>query len=143
MVNIASASTNELASGLGYDVGVTRFIYPGAENGGNYNEAHIAFSYGIATLKVTRGLTDEVNKKQSRYSLTLSQPVNDKVTVNLVLADRNKRAGGHNDFSLGAEYDLGEGMTATAVVAGAGKKDDGSKPDSHKTRLILGVAKAF
>ena len=142
-IDLYAGYANELASGLGYDVGVTRFMYPGAENGGNYNEAHIAFSYGIATFKATRGLTDAVNKKQSRYSLTLSQPVNDKVTVNLVLADRNKRGGGHNDFSLGAEYDLGEGMTATAMVAGAGKKDDGSKPESHKTRLILGMAKAF
>ena len=142
-IDLYAGYANELANGLGYDVGVTRFIYPGAENGSNSNEAHIAFSYGIATFKATRGLTDEVNKKQSRYSLTLSQPVNEKVTINLVLADRNKRAGGFNDFALGAEFDLGDGMSATAVVAGAGKKDDGEKPDSHKTRLILGVAKAF
>lgn len=145
-IDLYAGYANELASGLGYDVGVTRFIYPGAENGGNYNEAYIAFSYGIATFKATRGLSDSV-KKQSRYSLTLSQPVNDKLAVNLVLADRNKRAGDFNDFAVGADYDLGDGMSLSAVVSGAGKKlnADGVKEklDTHKTRLVVGLSKSF
>lgn len=145
-IDLYAGYANELANGLGYDVGVTRFIYPGAENGGNSNEAHIAFSYGIATFKATRGLTDNV-KKQSRYSLTLSQPVNDKLTVNLVLADRNKRSGGHSDFAVGADYDLGDGMSLSAVISGAGKKldEDGVKQklDTHKTRLVVGLSKSF
>jgi uncharacterized protein (TIGR02001 family) len=143
-IDLYAGYANELENGLGYNVGVTRFIYPGAESAGvNTNEAHLALSYGIATFKVTRGLTADANKNFSRYSVTLSQPISDKMTVNLVLADRNKRMGGHNDFSLGAAYDMGDGMTATAVVAGAGKKDDGTKPDSHKTRLIVGMTKSI
>ena len=144
-VNFYGGYANELANGLRYDVGLIRVIYPDAKSTSyaNYNEAMFSLGYGIATFKVVRGLTTDVNKKSEHYSLTLSQPINDKVTVNLVLADRNKVSGGHNNFSLGADYDLGDGMTATAVVAGAGKKDDGSKPDSHKTRLILGVSKSF
>jgi uncharacterized protein (TIGR02001 family) len=142
-IDLYAGYANELPNGLGYDVGVTRYIYPDAETVANSNEAHIALSYGIATFKVSSGLTSNVNKKFQRYSLSLSQPVNDKLTVNLVLADRNKRNGGHNDFAIGADYDLGEGMAVTAVVSGAGKQDDGTKPDSHKTRLVVGLSKSF
>jgi uncharacterized protein (TIGR02001 family) len=147
-IDLYAGYANELANGLGYDVGVTRFIYPGAETEGlNSNEAHVAISYGIATFKVTRGLTDGANKKYSRYSLTLSQPVNDKLTMNLVLADRNKRSGGHSDFAVGADYDLGDGMSLSAAVSGAGKKldEDGVKQklDTHKTRLVVGLSKSF
>lgn len=147
-IDLYAGYVNELANGLGYDVGLMRYIYPGAENGGNSNEAHVAFSYGVATFKATRGLTDQVNKKHSRYSITLSQPVNDNLTVNLVLADRNKRSGGHSDFAVGADYDLGDGLTFSAVVSGAGKTIDSdtglkSKPDSHKSRLVAGLSKSF
>jgi len=142
-IDLYAGYANELPNGLGYDVGVTRYIYPDAETVANSNEAHIALSYGIATFKVSSGLTSNVNKKFQRYSLSLSQPVNDKLTVNLVLADRNKRNGGHNDFAIGADYDLGDGMAATAVVSGAGKQDDGTKPVSHKSRLVVGLSKSF
>jgi uncharacterized protein (TIGR02001 family) len=146
-IDLYAGYANELANGLGYDVGVTRFIYPGAESSGlNSNEAHVEFSYGIASFKATRGLTDGANKKYSRYSLTLTQPINDKLSVNLVLADRNKRSGGHSDFAVGADYDLGDGVSLTAAVSGAGKKvEDGvkTKPDTHKSRLVVGISKSF
>lgn len=146
-INLYAGYANELANGFGYDVGVARYIYTGANEGGwNSNEAYVALSYGIATVKMTRGLTDGANKKFSRYSLTLNQPVNDKLSVKLVLADRNSRSGGHNDFAIGADYDMGNGMTASASISGAGKKIvDGEKVklDAHKNRLVLGVTQSF
>ena len=143
-VDLYAGYANELANGFNYDIGLMRVIYPDANANINYNEAYVSLGYGIATFKVTHGLTKDVNKRFERYSLTLSQPINDKLTVNLVLADRNKRnTGGASDYSVGAEYDLGDGMTATAVVAGAGKIADGTKPIGHKSRLIVGLTKSF
>lgn len=140
-IDLYAGYANELANGLSYDVGVARYVYPSAD-GWNTNELYLSLGYGIATFDVTYGLSDG-NDKWSRYAITLTQPVNDKLSVNLVLGDRNSRAGGFNDFAIGAEYDLGDGMTASAVVSGAGKEADGTKPDAHKTRLVLGLTKSF
>jgi len=145
-IDLYAGYANELANGVSYDVGVARYIYTDANDAANFansNEAYVSVGYGIATFKVTHGLTKDVNKRNERYSLTLSQPINDKLSVSLVLADRNKRNGGHNDFAVGADYDLGDGMTATAVFSGAGKKDDGTDPEGHKNRLVVGFSKSF
>ena len=141
-IDLYAGYANELANGLSYDLGVARYIYPGARAAGwNTNEAYISFGYGIATLKATRGLSD-ANKKASRYSITLAQPVNEQLTAILVYGDRNRKGGNFSDFAVGADYDLGDGMTASALVSGAGKVD-GVKDPANKTRLVLGLSKSF
>jgi len=82
-------------------------------------------------------------KNMSRYSVTLDQPINEQLSVKFVLSDRNKKAGGNNDFGIGANYLVGDGMSLSALYSGAGKKDDGSKPDSHKNRLVVGLSQSF
>lgn len=140
-IDLYAGYANELASGLTYDIGVARYIFPDAQADANSNEAYVSLGYGIATVKVTRGLSDS-NKKASRQSMTLAQPLTDKVTATLVYGDRNKKAGNFNDFAVGADYDLGEGMTLSALVSGAGKVD-GVKVPANKTRLVVGLAKSF
>jgi uncharacterized protein (TIGR02001 family) len=142
-IDLYGGYASEFANGISYDVGVARYIYPSNnEAGWNGTEGYASISYSIATFKVTRGLSDSY-KNMSRYSVTLAQPVNDQLSLRLVLGDRNKKAGGHNDFGLGANYLLGDGMTLTAMYSGAGKKDDGTKPSSHNSRLVVGVSKSF
>lgn len=140
-IDLYAGYANELASGLSYDLGVARYIYPDAQANANSNEAILSLGYGIATLKVTRGLSDS-NKKASRRSITLTQPIDDKLTAMVVYGDRNKIAGNFDDFAVGADYDLGEGMTLSALVSGAGKVD-GVKAPANKTRLVVGLAKSF
>ena len=141
-IDLYAGYANELAGGLSYDIGVARYIYPGVEVAEwNTNEAYLSLGYGIATFKVTHGLSDH-NKKASRYSLTLAQPVNEQLTAKLVLGERNNKAGDFSDFALGADYDLGDGMTLSAMVAGAGKVG-GVKPDENKTRLVVGIGNSF
>jgi len=140
-IDLYAGYANELSNGLHYDVGVARYIYPGAEDNANSNEAYFAIGYGIVTFDVTRGLSKSV-KKESRYAISLAQPLNDKTTLNVVWGDRNKRAGNYSDFAVGVDYDLGDSMTLSATVSGAGKKD-GVKPTQHKSRLVVGLSKSF
>jgi len=132
----------ELANGISYDVGLAHYYYPNNKAGWTGSEGYASVSYSIATFKVTRGVSDSY-EGMSRYSVTLNQPINEQLSVRLVLGDRNKKAGGHNDLGIGASYQLGDGSTLSAMYSGAGKKDDGSKPDSHKNRLVVGVSKSF
>ena len=142
-VDLYAGYAADLNNGFSYDVGVARYIFPGSKEAGwNSSEVYASVSYGIATVKATRGV-DSTYEGGSRYSVTLSQPINEQVSVKLVLGDRNKKAGGYNDFGIGASYLLGDGTTLSAMYSGAGKKDDGLKPGAHKNRLVVGVSQSF
>ena len=139
-IDLYAGYANELSSGLHYDVGVARYIYPGArDEGWNMNEAYFAIGYGIVTFDVTRGLSS-ANRKHSRYAISLAQPLNDKTTLNLVWGDRNKRAGNFSDYAVGVDYDLGDSMTLSATVSAAGKKKLELNPHSTNHGLLLGLA---
>ena len=141
-IDLYAGYANELGNGLSYDLGVARFIYPGArEAGWNLNEAYFSIGYGIVTFDITRGLSD-ANKKHSRFAISVAQPLNDQTTLTLVYGDRNKRMGNFSDFAVSVDHDLGDDMTLTATVSGAGKKA-GVKPTEHKSRLIVGLSKSF
>lgn len=55
---------------------------------------------------------------------------------------RNKSNGnsGSHDYSIGVSYDLGNDLTASAMLSGAQKSKVG---DAGKDRLILGISKSF
>lgn len=143
-IDLYAGFANTFANGMSVDAGVARYIYPDVGvSGWNSNEAYVSLGYGVATFKATRGLTDGANKKFSRYSLTLSQPLSEQLSVKLVLGDRNKRAGGSSDFGIGADYDMGNGMTVSGLISGAGKPNGSTKPDNNKTRLVVGLSQSF
>lgn len=145
-IDLYGGYNGQLANGLGYGLGYIHYFYPGDKQFGNGGELYATLSYGIATVKLTHGVTDAYQDAQgnakSRLSLTLAQPVNEQLTFKLVLADRNRAAGGFADFAVGADYTLASGLTLSALVSGAGKVD-GVRPEAHKTRLIVGLTQTF
>lgn len=140
---------------LGYDAGVATYYYPNNNtvDGWNGTEVYGSLTYGIATLKMTygtAGFNNTENKAKSRYSLTLAQPINEKLTAKFVYGDRNTAAGGYYDYAVGADYDLGDGLTVSGTYSAASDKgQDASTSDganaiaARKGRLVVGFSKSF
>lgn len=141
-VDLYGGYATSMANGVSLDVGVASYIYPGQAAGWNGTDVYVTAGYGIASVKATRGIKGSV-EDLSRYSITLSQPVSEQVTARVTLGTTNKARGGHDFFVVGASYSLGDGTVLSANYSGAGKNDNGVKPISHKSRLVLGVSKSF
>lgn len=138
-IDLYGGYRGEITKGLGYDLGVTRFIYPGAISGWNGNEAYAILSYDAFSAKITR-MVSGVTEGNSRFSLGYTRPLTDKLTLKAGVGFRNKQAGSHDDYSLGVSYDLGNALSVSATLAGA---TDKSVSDARDNRLILGVSKSF
>jgi uncharacterized protein (TIGR02001 family) len=139
-IDLYAGYSNELASGLSYDVGFARYLYPSSGGGWNGNELYGSFSYGIFTVKYTRGVSGSIDK-MSRLGLSVEQPLSDKLTLKAGVGKRNSANNdGATDFSVGASYDLGGDLSASAMLSGAQKSKVG---DAGKTRLVVGVSKSF
>jgi len=138
--------------GIGYDAGVATYYYPGNNDDWNGTEVYGSLSYGIATFKVTYGvggsIKDDDNKALIRYSLTFAQPLTEKLTAKFVYGDRNSVAGGHTDYAIGADYDLNDGLTASATYSAASNKGldrvaDAGDRKARQGRLVVGLSKSF
>lgn len=137
-IDLYAGYAGELASGISYDLGVTRFIYPD-EGSFNANELYASVSYGIFTTKYTRGFGN--GNKAARLGLSIEQPLTSAVTLNAGVGFRNNaNFDGAYDFNAGLTYDLGNDLSLSGVISGAQKSKTG---DSGKTRLVLGIAKSF
>jgi uncharacterized protein (TIGR02001 family) len=136
---------------IGYDAGVATYYYPNNNQADVWNgtEVYGSLSYGIVTFKMTYGTAGAQktsdNKSKSRYSLTFAQPLTEQLTAKFVYADRNTAADGYYDYAVGADYDLGAGLTASGTYSAASDKgttDDGVIA-ARKGRLVLGLSKSF
>ena len=138
---------------IGYDAGVATYYYPNnnSVDGWNGTEVYGSLSYGIATFKMTygtAGFNNTENKAKSRYSLTFAQPLTEQLTAKFVYGDRNGAAGGYHDYAVGADYDLGAGLTASGTYSAASDKGldpvaDAGAVAARKGRLVVGLSKSF
>jgi hypothetical protein len=93
----------------------------------------------------TAGFNNTENKAKSRYSLTFAQPLTEQLTAKFVYGDRNTAAGGFYDYAVGADYDLGTGLTVSGTYSAAsdqGATDAGSVA-ARQGRLVVGLSQAF
>lgn len=144
---------------VGMDVGALTYIYPGATKA-NTTELYAAASYGPVTAKysstVSKGYfgTGEStsNGRGTGYlNLAFAQEVMPKVTLKASFgstmfssdAKNVEKAVNYVDYSIGAAYDLGEGMSVTGAYVGANKKNsyayaiDGSKSVNNGTVIVM------
>jgi len=138
---------------IGYNVGAATYYYPNnnAADAWNGTEVYGSLSYGIITFKTTYGIggsTKNESKAKSRYSLTFAQPINDKLTAKFVYGDRNNAAGSFHDYAVGADYDLGDGLTVSGTYSAASDKgldavEDAGEIAARKGRLVVGLSKSF
>ena len=144
---------------FGMDVGALTYIYPGATKA-NTTELYAAASYGPLTAKYSGtvskgyfgfGAATSDGRGTGYLNLAFAQEVMPKVTLkasvgSTMFTSAVKNAGtavNFVDYSIGAAYDLGEGMSVTGSYAGANKKNsytyaiDSSKSVNNGTFIVM------
>ena len=163
--NRAESIARFKAGELDMDVGALQYYYPGA-NGANTTELYVAGTYGPVTAKYSGtvskgyfGLGKEYLSGEGRgtgyFNLAFAQEVAPKTTFKAAVGYTSYKSGAKNagipnyvDYSVGAAYDLGDGLTLNGAVQGANKKNsyvyaiDQSKSINRAT-LVVTVTKAL
>lgn len=147
---------------FGMDVGALAYIYPGA-TAANTTEIYAAASYGPVTVKYSStvskgyfgtGESTSDGRGTGYLNLAFAQEVMPKVTLKASIGSTmfttdGKKAGGADyvDYSVGAAYDLGDGLSFTGAYVGATNKDKWLFPNSttsvNKGTLIVMLTKAI
>lgn len=148
---------------LGFDVGVLSYLYPG-NNLGNTTELYGAVSYGPFTAKYSHTVSDgyfgfgkatDDGKGTGYWSLAYAQEVAKNVTLKASVGFTNLKGAvnatgypDYTDYSVGAAYDFGSGVSLSGAVVGANKKSfypyaiDASK-SVNKAALIVTLTKTL
>ena len=143
------------AAGLGYDVGLLKYYYPGTGAGVfNTTEIYGAVSYSILSLKYSHTVSDKYfgipeGKGTGYLDLSANYEVVKGITLNAhvgltrLTSDSKNLTGlvNYTDYKLGATYDFGEGLTLSGAYVGANKK--GVWGDINKGRLVVALSKAM
>lgn len=143
------------ASGIGYDVGLLTYYYPGTGSSSlNTTEIYGALSYSIATLKYSHTVSNKyfgiVEGQGTGYlDLSANYEVSKGLTLNAHIGltrlpgDAKNLTGlvNYTDYKLGATYDLGKGLSVSGAYVGATKKDVWG--DINKGRVIVALTKAM
>lgn len=142
-------------SGIGYDVGVLTYYYPGTGASVlNTTEIYGALSYGIASLKYSHTVSSkyfgiEEGEGTGYLDLSANYEIVPKLTLNahvgatLLSSDAKNLSGlvNYTDYKVGATYDLGNGFALAGAYVGANKKDVWG--DINKGRLIVTLTKSM
>ena len=139
-IDLYAGYAGDLTDALSFDVGVARYIYPNQADFNAY-EWYASLTYHIFTIDYARDFRTGGEAKGARLGLSVSQPLSDTLTLEGGVGFRNNnRANGAYDYSIGVSYDMGNSLTASAMISGAQRSKAG---DEGKTRLVLGLSKAF
>jgi uncharacterized protein (TIGR02001 family) len=144
---------------VGMDIGALTYIYPGASKS-NTTELYVAASYGPVTAKYSStvskgyfgvGLDTSDGRGTGYLNLAFEQEVMPKVTFmasvgSTMFTTEVKNAGdavNFVDYSIGAAYDLGQGLSVTGSYVGANKKTaypyaiDSAKSVNNGTVIVM------
>ncbi|WP_342130061.1 TorF family putative porin [Hydrogenophaga sp. OTU3427] len=133
-------------SGIGYDVGVLHYAYPGASSF-KTTEVYGGLSYAGFSAKYSHTVSSQYfgsGSKAGYLSLGYSTEISKGLTLSAAvgLTDfKQKALTDFTDYSVGLGYDLGDGYSVKAAFVGANKK--AVYGDINKNRLVLTVAKAM
>jgi uncharacterized protein (TIGR02001 family) len=134
----------ELSPGLGYDVGVLTYAYPGASSA-NTTEVYGGLSYGPFSAKYSQTVSDQYfgGVKASYLSIGYAQELSKGLTLKAAAGMTNFKSGtDYSDYSLGLSYDLGEGYSLGGAYVGATKKYFFA-PGINDGRVVLTLSKAM
>ena len=156
------------AGPLDLDVGALTYFYPGA-SGANTTEVYLGAGYGPVSAKyshtVSKGyfgigkeFLDGEGRGTGYLNLAYSQEVMPKVTLKASLGFTNFKSGVNSaglpdymDYSVGASYDLGNGLALSGALVGADKKSsylfpaavDTSGRSINKNTLVVMLTKTL
>jgi uncharacterized protein (TIGR02001 family) len=127
-VDLYVGYAKELASGLSYDLAVTRYIYPGVKDH-NANDVNLDVTYGPATVSYTQAFTSDGFDSGYTLGLTFAHSITDALEAS-VLVEGDKGVSSLN-YELGLAYDMGKDLSISGTV------------NKDKPRLVLGISKGF
>ena len=141
------------------DVGALAYVYSGNRSG-NTTELYGAATYGPLTAKYSHTVSEDYfgyagartsnrsGRNTGYLNLAFAQEIAPKTTLKAAVgytrfAGDIKALGVPNyvDYSVGAAYDLGDGLSLGAAVVGATKKAFFGDP--NKARLIVSLSKTL
>jgi len=131
-IDLYAGYGGEITKGLTYDLNLITYIYPGAADGYDGTEFATTLTYGMFSARYVYGFSDYSNK----WVYGVDVPVSYALSVSAHYHDRV--AGGTRALVLGASYDLGDGLSASATLSGAS-----GNTEAGKNRLVLGLSKTF
>ena len=151
-LDIYGGYKGEITKGLGYDLGVLRYQYPGT-SAANTTELYGALTYGMLTAKYSQSTTNlfgTVNSKGSGY-LDLSATIDLGNGLSLVphvgrQMVKNSSEFSYNDYALSLTKDFGKGLSGTVSFVNVSKNlvsSLTSSKDMGPARLVAGVKYAF
>ena len=156
------------AGPLAMDVGALTYLYPGA-SGANTTEVYLGAGYGPVSAKYSHtvskgyfGIGKEFLIGDGRgtgyVNLAYAQELLPKVTLKASLGFTNFKSGVNSaglpdymDYSVGASYDLGNGLALSGALVGADKKSsyvypavvDTSGRSINKNTLVVMLTKTL
>lgn len=142
-VDVYGGYKGEMSPGLGYDVGVLTYAYPGASSA-NTTEVYGGLSYGPFSAKYSQTVSNQYfgGSKASYLTVGYAQEISKGLTFKAAAGMTNFKTGNDfSDYSVGLSYDLGEGYSLGGAYVGATKKAAyGAVNDG---RLVLSLTKAM
>ena len=156
------------AGPLAMDIGAATYFYPGA-SGANTTEVYLGAGYGPVSAKYSHtvskgyfGIGKEFLIGEGRgtgyFNLAYAQEVMPKVTLKASVGFTNFKSGANSaglpdytDYSVGASYDLGNGLALSGALVGADKKPsyvypavvDTSGRSINKNTLVVMLTKTL
>ena len=147
----------EIKPGLGLDVGVITYQYPGNDSGqggtpgaGQYTradttEAYVGVSYGVVTLKFNQSLGDFLGNRNSNGSTYTDLSANFDLGNGYTLTPHigsqlitNASAGNYTDYALTLTKDFGKGLSAWISAVDTDAKRSFYTPSYGNTSRHLG-----
>lgn len=166
-IDLFGGFKGSIAEGIGFDVGVITYQYPGNNSGkagtkgaglfsnASTNEVYAGISYNVATLKYSRSVGDFLGNIKSSGSQYLDLSANFDLGNGLTLTPHIGRqtipnqggAGDYTDYALTIAKDFGNGLAVSAAAVGTDAKKsfytDGKNRFLGKSQLVVGVKYSF
>jgi len=133
---------------LGYDVGFLRYQYPGT-SANNTNEVYGALTYGLVTAKYSQSTTNLFGVADSKKSGYLDLSANFDLGSGYSLTPHVGRqtiknnAGSYTDYSVTVFKDLGNGLSASAMLVDTNTTAVIGGKDTAKSGVVVGLKYAF
>ena len=160
-LDLYAGKRGALAAGLGYDLGILRYLYPSNGLGkvpgfanANTTELYGQLSWGPTSLKYSHALTNLfgfADSKDSGYlDLTANLEAGAGLVVNLHAGRQrieNNDAANYSDWKLGVTRDFGVVAGSLAWIGTNARKSAYASPANGKflgkSALVLSVSKTF
>jgi uncharacterized protein (TIGR02001 family) len=153
-IDVYGGYSTEIAGGIGFDIGVLHYNYPGATPtaplvDGNTDEVYLGVSYGPLSYKYSHIVSSNwfttAAKSGSQYhDLSAEFPLNDKVTLSAHYGVTKVKGvsdfNGFNDYKIGVSYSIGSDYSIGLDYVGTGGLTQAEK-DGYFTQDGSGAGK--